>query len=63
LPYPFGPRLEVCNFAGGHLHFLWLVPITAAERELKMREGLEALERRFDECGLEYANPWRASTI
>jgi hypothetical protein len=48
LPYPFGPDLEVCNFPDGHVHVLWLLPITAAEREFKVREGVEALEQRFD---------------
>jgi hypothetical protein len=63
LPYPFGPELEVCNFAGGHVHVLWLLPITAAEREFKVREGVEALEQRFDACGLEYWVPDRASVV
>ena len=63
LPYPFGPKLEVCNFLDGHLHVLWLLPITAAEREFKVREGLESLEQRFDECGLEYWRPGRASAV
>jgi hypothetical protein len=63
LPYPFGPELEVCNLSGRHLHFLWLLPITAAEREFKVREGVEALEHRFDACALEYWAPDRASTV
>lgn len=63
LPYPFGPQLEVCNFAGWHLHVLWLLPITAAEREFKVREGVEALEQRFDACGLQYWAPDRPSPV
>ena len=63
LPYPFGPELEVCDFPDCHLHVLWLVPITAAEREFKVREGVEALEQRFDACGLEYWVPDRASVV
>lgn len=63
LPYPFGPDLEVCNFRGGHLHVLWLLPITAAEREFKVREGLEAIEQRFDACGLEYWDPHRDPVV
>lgn len=63
LPYPFGPDLEVCNVAGTHLHVVWLLPITATEREFKVREGVEALEQRFDECGLEYWVPDRASVV
>lgn len=53
-PYPFGPDLEVCNFTDWHLHVQWLLPITAAERDFKVREGVEALEQHFDECALEY---------
>jgi hypothetical protein len=62
-PYPFGPQLEVCDLPDGHLHVLWLLPITAAEREFKVREGVEALEQRFDACGLEYGVPDRASAV
>ena len=63
LPYPFGPALEVCDVADLHVHVLWLLPITAAEREFKMREGVEALEQRFDACKLEYWTPNRASAV
>jgi hypothetical protein len=63
LPYPFGPELEVCHLSESHLHVLWLLPITATEREFKKREGLEALEQRFDECGLEFWLPDRPSVI
>lgn len=63
LPYPFGPDLEVCNFEDWHLHVVWLLPITAAEREFKMREGLEAIEQRFDACAIEYWRPGRASVV
>jgi hypothetical protein len=63
LPYPFGPDLEVCNFADWHLHVLWLLPITQAEREFKLREGVEALEQKFDACGLEYWDPGRTSVV
>jgi hypothetical protein len=63
LLYPFGPELEVCNFADWHLHVLWLLPITAAERAFKVREGAEALEQRFDAGALEYWVPGRASAV
>lgn len=63
LPYPFGPDLEVCNVADWHLHILWLLPITEAEREFKVREGVEALEKRFDACGLEYWDRGRSSAV
>ncbi len=63
LPYPFGPELEVCNFQGGHVHVLWLLPITEAELDYKVQEGVEALEQRFDACALEFWDPGRASAV
>jgi hypothetical protein len=63
LPYPFGPQSEVCNFRDWHLHVLWLLPITGAERDSKVREGLEALEQRFDTCAMEYWVPGRPSAV
>jgi hypothetical protein len=53
-PYPFGPDLEVCAINGQHVHFLWALPITSAERAFKVEAGLEALEQRFDDVGLRY---------
>jgi hypothetical protein len=63
LPYPFGPSLELYNCGPHHVRVLWLLPITDAEREFKVREGLEALEQRFDDRGLEYWVPNRASVV
>ena len=63
VPYPFGPELEVCKLAEGHLHFFWLLPITKAEREFKIREGQEALEQRFDARAVEYWKPDRDSAV
>ncbi|WP_254507213.1 suppressor of fused domain protein [Anatilimnocola floriformis] len=63
LPYPFGPQLEICNLPDWHLHVLWLLPITSAEREFKVREGLEALEQRFDAAAIEYWSPNRPSVV
>jgi len=63
LPYPFGPDLEVCNLSDGHVHVLWLLPITPAERTFKVEHGPEALEERFDQAALEYWNPNRPSVV
>jgi hypothetical protein len=63
-PYTFGPELETCCLTpDDHLHFFWLLPITAKERQFKVREGLEALEQRFEECALEYWLPERDSVV
>jgi len=60
-PYPLGPELELFEWDGGHVHFLWALPITEAERALKVSEGLEALEARFDSAAIEYWDPTRPS--
>ena len=49
------------SFRDWHLHVLWLLPITAAEREYKIREGQEQLEQRFDADAIEYWAPERPS--
>ena len=63
LPYPFGPDLQTCHIGDRHVEFLWLLPITEPERDLKIASGLEELESRFDEVGLQYWQTDRASVI
>ena len=53
-PYPLGTELELCDTPEGHIHVLWLLPITESERKFKIDCGLEQLEQRFEEAGLEY---------
>jgi hypothetical protein len=57
LPYLDGPPLEwpADRFA----RFLWLVPITSAERELVRMRGVEALEERFEAANFDYLDPFR----
>ncbi|GGN62246.1 hypothetical protein GCM10010112_20180 [Actinoplanes lobatus] len=62
LPYPWGPELEACTVPGGHARVLWLLPITRAEKELALRDGLEALEDRFEAAGIVPTDPLRACT-
>lgn len=61
LPYPFGPELQRGHVGDRHVDFLWLLPITKAEREFKVANGLEALEERFDAAGLRYCEVERTS--
>ncbi|HEX8505121.1 MAG TPA: suppressor of fused domain protein [Hymenobacter sp.] len=61
LPYLSGETLEIFDFDGRHLHNLWLLPITEGERNYKIKNGWDALERQFEECGLDYLNPQRSS--
>ena len=63
LPYPFGRELEICAWDGGHARLLWLLPITAAERDFRTANGLEALEQRFDDAALQYWDIERASVV
>lgn len=63
LPYPFGRELEIAEWDNGHARLLWLIPITEAERAFKASEGVEALEARFDEVGLEYLDVARSSAV
>ena len=54
LPYPFGEELEIMSIENTHAHVAWLLPITDKERDYKMKNGLEALEQKFDDTALEY---------
>lgn len=63
LPYMDGEDLEIFNFEGGHLHNLWLLPITESERDYKSENGWDELEQRFEDGGLDYLNPERASCV
>lgn len=63
LPYLDGEELEVFNFENGHLHNLWFIPITENERDYKMEYGWNALEERFEACGLDYINSHRKSCV
>jgi hypothetical protein len=63
LPYPLGPDFEMCDWAGGQARLLWLLPITTAEREYRHAHDLEALEQRFDEASIDFADPSRDSVV
>ncbi|MGQ0466844.1 MAG: suppressor of fused domain protein [Sporichthyaceae bacterium] len=63
LPYPFGEQLRTAYPKDRHVEFLWLLPITEAERAFKVAHGLEALESRFDEAGLRYWQIDRDSVV
>ena len=61
LPYLDGPALEWMEEP--RVRFLWLIPITAAEREYKMARGLEALERKFEGGRVDLSDPLRRSAV
>jgi len=59
LPFLDGPKLEYGGPSSQQTRFLWLIPITSKERDIKVSHGLEALERLFEAKGLDYANAHR----
>lgn len=61
LPYLDGPALEWMETP--RVRFLWLVPITDAELELKKRDGVEALETMFEIAAFDYLDPQRRSVV
>jgi hypothetical protein len=54
LPYLFGTALERLDAESNSARFLWLLPITEAERQFAKNHGVDALEERFDQAKLEY---------
>ncbi|WP_129715462.1 suppressor of fused domain protein [Pedobacter sp. SYP-B3415] len=64
LPYLDGPKLETLKFnAQMTVNFYWLIPITAAEREYKIKNGVDALEEQFEKSNFNYLNPDRQSVV
>lgn len=65
LPYLDGPSLEVMRIDGTSksVRCLWLVPVTLKEVEFAKRNGMEALEQKFEECGFDYVEPRRPSVV
>ena len=63
LPYPWGPDLEHCLLPERHIRVLWLLPISEAERRFAGTDGVEALERRFDDAAIDYLDPFRPSVV
>lgn len=62
-PYLLADELWTLPLPGREVHFRWVIPITAPERAYAAERGLEALEQRFEEVGLEYWDPHRASVV
>jgi hypothetical protein len=62
-PYLLADELWTLPLPGRTVHFRWVIPITATERAYATERGLDALEQRFEEAGLEYWDPHRASVV
>jgi hypothetical protein len=63
LPYLDGPALEWLERDGVKIHFLWLVPVTGTEVAFAHRNGIEALERRFEASNFNYVDPLRPAVV
>jgi hypothetical protein len=62
LPYLDGPKLERLGGENdGSVMFYWLVPVTKSEVEFKKRNGVEALEAKFEQASFNYLDPHRKS--
>jgi hypothetical protein len=62
LPLMDGPKLERLDGASG-VRCYWLIPITSAEREFKVRNGVEALEDLFQKKKVLPTDPMRSSAV
>ncbi|MHB1077176.1 suppressor of fused domain protein [Thiobacillus sp.] len=64
LPYPYGPPLEWCDVGAGIMvRFCWLLPVTETEAAFALETGVERLESKFDEAGIDYLNPARQAVV
>lgn len=63
LPYPWGPALELFDYADRRVSIYWLMPISQAERELAVRAGADALEQRFEGAEVAYWDLRRRSVV
>lgn len=63
LPYLDGTQLEIFDFKGREIHCYWFIPITEKERDYKIDNRFEALEKLFEEKQFDYLNPNRLCLI
>lgn len=63
LPYLDGPDLEWLDASSGKVRFLWMIPITPEEMKYAVQNGLESLEKLFDESNFNYLDSKRRSVV
>jgi hypothetical protein len=62
LPYLDGPKLENMDMCSGRIaKYYWLIPITKAEVDYKITNGIDKLEALFEKYNIDYVNPKRES--
>lgn len=62
-PHIDGKKLEFFNFEGYDIHCHWFIPITALERDYRLKYGTPALEKLFSKKQVDYLNPHRNCLI
>jgi Suppressor of fused protein (SUFU) len=63
LPYPLGPDFEHVLVPEIHIRIFWLLPVTDAEVEFILREGVDAFKELAEEHEVLYADPRRPSLV
>ena len=58
-----GPKLEHAELEYRHVQVLWAIPIYESERVVRREQGLDALERRFEDAGFDYLDPLRPPVV
>jgi hypothetical protein len=62
-PYMEPEGFDVLSLEAGEVWFAWLLPITEAERDFKIAQGIEALENALEAARVDYLNPFRPSVV
>lgn len=62
-PYHSDPSLEYFKYGSINVKCLWLLPIHESERIYAMNFGLDALERIFEDKGIEFLDPHRSAVV
>jgi hypothetical protein len=62
-PYVNGSDIEPLRHEGKDIHCLWLLPITDSEKEYAIKNGVNALENKFDQNAIEFSWPGRPSVV
>lgn len=58
-----GARVQWADIDGQKVQFLWLIPITKAERDYKIELGADALDEKFVEKEVDCADVMRESAV
>ncbi|MBX9950340.1 MAG: suppressor of fused domain protein [Candidatus Obscuribacterales bacterium] len=58
-----GSDIDTLEIDADEVQFLWLIPITEAEREYKKKHGFEALEEKFARADMACEDPQRKSVV